>query len=182
MRRRRLAAATAGVVVLALPACGADSDSVGAPSTAGAANTIHVKAVDYAFQGVPPSVKAGSRFTLTNASAVEVHELVAIRLPDDEKRVAVDILKDPASRGALFASGPPAAVIVAAPSSAMPGVVQGDGTLTRPGRYLFLCSIPTGADPGAYLEAAKTATGPVQVAGGPPHSAKGMVAEVTVTS
>jgi len=140
------------------------------------------QAVDYAFQGVPPSVKAGSRFTLTNASAVEVHELVAVRLPDDEKRVAVDILKDPASRGALFASGPPAAVIVAAPSSAMPGAVQGDGTLTRPGRYLFLCSIPTGADPGAYLEAAKTATGPVQVAGGPPHSAKGMVAEVTVTS
>ena len=59
---------------------------------------------------------------------------------------------------------------------------EGDGTLTEPGRYLVLCAIPTGADPGEYLAAAAASEGgpPEGVAGGPPHFVNGMWAEVTV--
>ena len=75
------------------------------------------------------------------------------------------------------------AVILAAPGSSMPGPVVGDGTLTEPGRYLLVCSIPTGADPEEYMAAAAESTGgPVNVPGGPPHFTQGMVAEVTVDS
>ena len=54
------------------------------------------------------------------------------------------------------------------------------GWLSQPGRYLLVCTIPTGADPAVYREKAKTATGPIEVPGGPPHVAKGMVSEVVV--
>ncbi len=43
-------------------------------------------------------------------------------------------------------------------------------TLTQPGRYIFVCTIPTGADPAAYREAAKTPGPPPDVPGGPPTS------------
>ena len=58
----------------------------------------------------------------------------------------------------------------------------GDGTLTEPGRDLAICVIPTGADPGEYLDAAATSEGPPQVAGGPQHVANGMYALLAVTA
>lgn len=137
--------------------------------------------MDYAFEGVPKSVSAGTRLTLKNESKAEVHELIAARIPDGESRSAEELVKDPAAIGALFGGGPPAAVIVASPGGSVPGAVVGDGTLSQPGRYLFVCNIPTGADPNAYLEAARASRGaPPQVPGGPPHAAQGMVAELTV--
>ena len=57
----------------------------------------------------------------------------------------------------------------------------GDGVLGKPGRYVALCAIPTGADPSAYLAAAaQSKGGPVSVPGGPPHYMDGMIAEFTV--
>ncbi len=52
--------------------------------------------------------------------------------------------------------------------------------LTQPGRYLFVCTIPTGADPAAYREAAKNPGPPPSIPGGPPHVVVGMLSEVTV--
>ena len=44
-----------------------------------------------------------------------------------------------------------------------------------------MCSIPTGVAPAEYLAAAAQSGGePPQVAGGPPHLAHGMYAELTV--
>ena len=45
-----------------------------------------VTAVDYKFENVPSSVKAGTTLTLKNSSTKEVHEMVLIKLPDGEKR------------------------------------------------------------------------------------------------
>jgi hypothetical protein len=57
----------------------------------------------------------------------------------------------------------------------------GDGTLSEPGRYLILCSIPTGADPDEYLKAAaESQGGPPEVPGGPPHLVNGMYGEIVV--
>ena len=58
----------------------------------------------------------------------------------------------------------------------------GDGTLQEPGRYLVICTIPTGADPAEYLAAEATSNGPPDVEGGPPHFTHGMYAELDVVS
>ncbi|MDZ7732776.1 MAG: hypothetical protein U5R31_06345 [Acidimicrobiia bacterium] len=72
--------------------------------------------------------------------------------------------------------------MIAAPEqNNTPGAVEGDGVIDEPGRYAFICAIPTGADPQEYLAAAAEAEGgPPQVEGGPPHFVEGMYAEVTV--
>ena len=55
----------------------------------------------------------------------------------------------------------------------------GDGKLTEKGRYAVICTIPTGADPQAYLNAPPS-DGPPNVPGGPPHLVNGMFGEITV--
>lgn len=186
----RLGAIALAALLLSAAACGDDDEepaASGAPATSSSApetaETIDITAIDYAFEGVPESIEPGTKLTLANSSTTEVHELVALPIPADETRPAAEIVADGAALGRLFGGGPPAAVIVAAPGSSMPGAVEGDGTLTEPGRYLLLCAIPTGADPEEYMAAAAESTGgPVEVPGGPPHFAQGMVTEVTVGS
>lgn len=105
----------------------------------------------------------------------------AIALPPTETRSADELVHLPeAELGQLMAAGPPAFVILTPPGGdPIPAV--GDGTLTEPGRYLLMCAIPTGVDPGAYLEAAAAAGGEKpDVPGGPPHFVHGMFAEITV--
>lgn len=195
-RRRRLVAPIAAglALTLGLAACGDSNDDEGAtPTTAGAnedpttteaggGETVEITAVDFAFEGVPDTVVAGTRFTLTNESEGELHEFVAARLPDDETRSAEELVSDPANLEALLGGGPPDAVVLAAPGGDMPGAVVGDGTFTEPGRYLMVCSIPTGVDAEAYLNAPPSDDGPPQVEGadGPPHFTMGMFAEFTV--
>lgn len=208
MSPRPLARATLVVACLLLPltaaACGdddtdddaTDTTTTEAPSTedppttdaeettteAAGGDEVAITGVDYAFEDVPASVPAGTRLTFTNASEGEVHEIVAVPLGADETRPIEEIVADPAGIGALLGGGPPTAVIVASPGSDQPGAVLGDGTLTEPGRYALICTIPTGVDPDEYLAAAAAAQGgPPDVDGGPPHFVNGMVAEVEVT-
>jgi plastocyanin len=140
--------------------------------------TLEVEAVDYAFQGLPETVPAGTRLTFTNSSTAELHELVAMRIPDEETRSLEELLTLPESElGAIF-GGPPATVLLAPPAGEQISAV-GDGTLAEPGRYALVCFIPTGADPAAYLAEAGP-DGPPDVAGGPPHIVHGMHAELVV--
>lgn len=201
-RRVALAVTTAAFVVLAA-GCGSDDDAGGSTETSLAtvettngteppnsaapatvvddAPVIEVEAVDYAFENLPASVPSGTRLALTNGANAELHELVAIRLADDETR-SVDAIVHlpPQELGAILGAGPPAAVLLAAPGGEQIAAV-GDGTLTEPGRYLVFCSIPSGVAPDVYLEAAAAANGePPQVEGGPPHFAHGMFAELLV--
>ncbi len=137
---------------------------------------VAVTAPDFAFEGLPDKVAAGTRLTLTNRSNVEVHELVAVRLPDSERRSAAELVRLPMDQLMALFSGPPQLVLVAPPGGGPQVIAEGDGTLSQPGRYLVLCTVPTGVDPKVYLEA----SGPPQASGGPPHTAHGMFAELTV--
>jgi uncharacterized cupredoxin-like copper-binding protein len=159
----------------------APTQTATATPTEEAGETIEVTAVDYAFEGLPASVAAGTMLTLTNTSEAELHELVAFRLPDEETRSAEELLALPEEEAAaLLESGPPSMVIIAMPGEAGQAVI-GDGTVTEPGRYLIACFIPTGADPAEYVAAAQeSGDEPPVVEGGPPHVANGMFAELTV--
>jgi hypothetical protein len=140
-----------------------------------------VVAVDYAFQGLPSTITPSSTLTLTNRAATELHELVALRIPDSERRPVAELVRLPEREiEAIFGTAPPATVILAPPGQ--PGqAVVGDGKITEAGRYAIVCFIPTGADPQEYMRAAQAnPEGPPQVAGGPPHVAQGMFAELIV--
>jgi hypothetical protein len=192
------------VAILLLAACGDDDGDDGdassatteAPATTAtteaaeeapdeeAVEAVEVVAVDYAFEGLPGSIPAGTALRLRNDSDAEVHELIAVRLPADEQRSAEELVALPEEEmGALF-TGPPDIALVAPPGEeGFP--VLGDGTFAEAGRYLLLCNIPTGADPAAALQAMEEAAaapeaGPPQIEGGPPHFTAGMFAELVV--
>jgi hypothetical protein len=163
--------AIAALTVPLLGGCGDDEpDAVDGP--------IEIGAIDYSFTGVPERARVGATIAMTNESDKEVHEIIAIRLPDDEDRAVADIVKLPEEElGVLFAG---LETVVVAPPKSAGFPVEGTGALTKPGRYALICLIPTGADPDEYLAAAAAAGGPPDVAGGPPHVAQGMFAELTV--
>jgi len=164
--------ATAATLLFA--ACGGDGDAL--PATD---EPLVVTAIDYGFEGLPERVAVGTTLALRNDSDVEIHELVAIRLPDDETRSIDDLVQLPPEEFAVFF--PLVETVVIAPPGEAGFAVEGTGELTKPGRYAVICAIPTGANPDEYLAAAAEAEGgPPQVAGGPPHLAMGMYGEVIV--
>lgn len=172
--RRAVVAAAVGVPLL-LAACG-DDDESSEPSE------VTITAADYEFEGLPKSVGVGSTFSLANSSQVELHEAVALRIPDDEERSIDELAKLPdAELEAIFASEP-AFVLLAMPGATAADQIAavGDGTVTSAGRYAIVCFIPTGADPQEFMDAAATSEGPPDVEGGPPHFANGMYAEIKV--
>jgi uncharacterized cupredoxin-like copper-binding protein len=194
-RSRAMVIALLAVVIAVPMACGDDDadDAAGTTTTAAGgttttdgndeAETIEVTLTDYAFEGIPDEVPAGTTFTVVNESEIELHELVAIKLPDDEDRSVEELLQLPEEEQMeLMGGGEPAAVLLAMPNSSDQIAAVGDGTLTEPGRYLIACFIPTGADPNEYMQAAQESEGgPPQVAGGPPHFVQGMYHELRVT-
>ena len=162
-----------------------DSTTTTAAMDEGDGETVTVEAKDYEFVDLPTSVPAGTKFSLSNASAAELHEFVAIRIPDEETRPVSELVALPEDEvTAIFGSGEPATVILAMPGQTdTPGAVVGDGTISEPGRYAVVCFIPTGVDPEAYANAGPGPDGgPPSVPGadGPPHAAQGMFAELTV--
>jgi uncharacterized cupredoxin-like copper-binding protein len=171
---------TLGVLAaLALAAGGCSTDEAGAAPASG---TITVHALDFGYADLPETVEAGATVRLVNDSDTELHELVAIRLPDDEERPAEELVQLPPDQLAAFFPLVQT-VVLAEPGSDEQIPAVGDGTLTEPGRYLVLCAIPTGADPGEYLAAAAASEGgPPEVEGGPPHLAHGMWAELEVVA
>lgn len=190
--RCRLAALLLSTLLL-LGACGDDSKDTAAtedkvPSTtttpvSRGRNALTVTGSDYKFDGLPAEMAAGTMVEFANGSTKELHEFVAIRLPDSETRPVSELIKLPESETeAIFGSGPPAAVLLAPPGGAETITAVGDGTISDPGRYAVVCFIPTGADPAAYLAAMQNSPdGPPDVPGGPPHALNGMFAEVKVT-
>jgi hypothetical protein len=198
-RTTRAACLAAGLLLLpaALVACSDDDEDTGttssteAPATEEGAtpvvpdgeppSTVEVVATDFAFSGLPDSVPAGTKLTLVNDAATELHELVAFRLPDDEERSIDELAALPPEQLEPIFAGEPTAVLLAPPGGPEIAAV-GDGTLTEPGRYAVICMIPTGVAPEVYLAAAaESAGGPPQIEdAGPPHLAHGMYAELVV--
>lgn len=169
---------------------GADTTEAATATTAAGSDTsaggdhptVAVEGVDYAFENLPDEVAAGTELTFTNASDAEFHEMVVIRIPDDEERPVEELLQLPESEiDAIFGEAPPALVSVAGPGEeGMP--VVGDGTINEAGRYVVACFIPVGADPAAVADAMQsTGTEQPDLGEGPPHFTAGMWAELTVT-
>ena len=199
MHIKRLAPlAIAGALALTLVACGDDDDATPATTAAAAAPTtagtdhstmamdhpvVAIDAIDYRFDNMPTDVKAGTKFSFKNTSTKEFHEMVAIRIPDTEKRSVQELTTlTEEETDAIFGDTMPAFVFVAPPGEeGMP--VVGDGTITEPGRYAVICSIPVGADPAKVAEAMQTeGSGPPDLGDGAPHFTNGMFAELNVTA
>ncbi len=183
--------------LLALTACGDDTTDAAAQSTTPSnsvstqpsdamptepeASTLDVTMADFGYGGIPDVIRAGTRITVHNDSESELHELVAIRLPDDEVRPIAEIVNTDLER--LFSAGPPSLVTLAEPGSDVNIVAVGDGVLHEAGRYVLICTIPTGVDPAVHLKAAAESNGEKpDVDGGPPHFVHGMYADVEVVA
>lgn len=202
--RRAVVLAAAGALLLS--ACGDDAEPEAAESSEPEAvessepeeteteammepDTYEVSGTDYMYSGIPAEMAVGSTLVFTNESTVEVHELVAVNVGDDE-RPLFDILTE---FQAALEAGETSAIIPAMVHIQGPGgepaipAVNPSGTLTEPGRYIFLCAIQQGVDPQAYFEEAARMQeageeGPVVFEdGGQPHAALGMVAEARVS-
>ena len=155
--------------------------AVGGACGGGQDDTKAVTASDYSFKDLPNEVDAGTTFTLNNSSTKELHEMVVIRLADDEKRPVAQLVNLPETEGEKVFAGEPAMVLVAPPNGGEIIKAVGDGKLKEKGRYAVICSIPIGADPAAFLTAMQSSQGgPPNVPGGPPHLTQGMFGEITV--
>lgn len=177
---RKLARTLTTIAVLGLLAAACSSEpTVGSQDDDAMDSPIQIMMRDFAFDGVPEQVPAGTRLTVVNDAEQELHEVVAFRLPDGDDRTVAE-LTQLAPPDLIAALGEPATVLLATPGGPVIPAV-GDGTLTEPGRYALMCFIPTGVDPKTYLDAAaETDEGPPQVDGGPPHFVHGMYAELIV--
>lgn len=166
----------------------AESETTDAATEEAAGESVTVTAVDYAFEGVPASMVAGTEVELVNDSADEVHEILAIRLPDDEDRSMSELLELPEEEvGPLIEAGLRGVAFV--PPEGVEGPPLTSVTLQEPGRYLFLCGLPKDGPPQDIVDAAVAFVNSGQEGGspeypqtGPPHFTLGMVAETEVTA
>lgn len=123
---------------------------------------IAVTAVDYAFEGVPETLAAGTvTFDFTNEGK-EMHEMLTVRYKDPETTVE-DLMKlsDKEAQKMIDFLGA---------SFGPPGVSDIESKDLTPGKYALLCFVPVGS----------TSEKAARKADGPPHVARGMFAEFTV--
>ena len=166
----RLGVAAMSAGLLLSIACGGGEDGP---------KEYEIRAVDYAYEGLPDKIAAGSSFTLLNKSTVEVHEIYAARLPDSETRSVDELLQLP--EGEQEALGAIDWFVLIALPGEEGQAVLGNGSFGEPGRYLLACFIPTGADPQALLAALESESEEEPDLGeGAPHFTRGMFAEVRV--
>lgn len=117
---------------------------------------VDVTAVEYSFQGIPPTVPAGAvSFELANKGK-EPHEIRIARIKDDVKMSAAELLKLPEDEGRSKVEN-------IGGTFAEPGKSDSAVTDLKPGRYLAACFVPVGGGEE-----------------GPPHASKGMFAEFEV--
>ena len=189
-RPRRQTVTAALVVALGLlgAGCGTADDDTAAADVAtpadSAGDAVEVTGVDYEFEDVPEDVAAGTSLTFRNASDLEVHEMVVLRINDDEPRSLEELLEVPEDEAEQATQFVGMQVALPGEDGFDPETPDATGgvTLDQPGRYALLCFIPEGAEVEAYREAMQgDATGPPAADGGPPHFALGMASEVTVT-
>jgi hypothetical protein len=214
--RARYVSATGVIVVVAIAlvtaACGggdepsADSVTTIEPTSTTAAQTttqaavattqaapattqpppIEITAVDYAYEGLPEVVPAGTRLTLVNASTEAFHSALVIRLrPDDDRTVeelaALDLFDIVDETGTDFKIGTVQAMFAAAPGKEGYAIALGSPTVFNPGRYVVLDIFPVGADPVEAKQRAEYGPPtPEQLEGTIPHYQAGLIAEFTV--
>lgn len=115
-----------------------------------------VTGIDYAFQGVPDSVRAGTiAVEFTNASDEEEHEMVVFKKNDPDQSVE-ELFEMPEEEAMSL-------ITFAGFAFASPGESSSALLALEPGAYTMVCFIPVGGEEQ-----------------GPPHFTQGMVAEFTV--
>jgi hypothetical protein len=124
--------------------------------------SVEATAIDFAYEGIPDQLDAGvTLFTLDNQSpAGEAHELAFARIHDDVELGLHELL-------ALPMEELESKIDLAGGVFAMPGDTSGITLDLTPGRWAYVCLIPTGSVDGAEGD-------------GPPHVAHGMSGEFTV--
>jgi hypothetical protein len=166
--------------------------TVAAPTTVAPApvppKIVQIEAFDYGYSGFDVEIVAGDAIELFNRSEIEFHNLVVIRLDDDDSRTVAEIAEmepegtnNPGSHGVQFFG---AGQIVASigQMDAAPGedALNGRIRLQRSGRYIALDTVAQGADPQALRRAADTRAPSYLVAGGPLGYQHGMIVEFFV--
>jgi hypothetical protein len=150
--------------------CGPDGDGtlpgMEADMPADDATAVTITAKDYEFAGTD-ALAAGGTFAVTFTNeGKELHELMVMRVPDDETRSLDELLADE-SAGEDFT---PVGSSFACPgATAEPAAVD----LSESGRYVIVCFIPTGAMPDTPIEDFEHL--------GAPHAMNGMAVEITVS-
>ena len=175
-----------GVLVGALAACsnstppaGSNADtsptaSAESPATSpSAGDGVTVTGVEYAYQGVPDSAKAGTVITFVNGGK-EIHEIVAIRRNEGVSTTLDELLAMPEEESNQLVTF--LGVAVASPGQTAPETI----TLDQPGSYIFICFIPVGTTELPSLAPDATPNESL-LPDGPPHFLQGMVAEFSVT-
>jgi len=120
-------------------------------------NSVDVSAVDYAFEGAPDTVAAGTvAFNLTNDSEGEEHEMVVLRRADGVDLTWAELLDLPEEEAMTNAEFKAAAF-------APPGASGATLAELEAGDYAMVCFIPVGGGED-----------------GPPHFTQGMIHEFTV--
>lgn len=145
--------------------------------------TIEVTGDDYSFAGVPDVVASGAELTFTNASDVEAHEMVLMKVADLETRTIEELLELPEEESNSLVEFQGVLVALPGEDGANPEAAGSSITVTAPGRYVLVCFIPQGADPAILAEAmqgGEAAEGPPALGDGTPHAFLGMVEEFQV--
>jgi hypothetical protein len=123
---------------------------------------IDVSGVDFAFEGLPEQLDAGTyAFNFTNDAEAELHVMALVRINDDVTESLEELLQLPEEEAR-------SKVTDVGGVAAEPG--ESDTTLIElePGRYAAICPIPVGSVGGTE-------------GSGPPHFVEGMAAEIEVT-
>ncbi len=129
------------------------------------AEKVSVKAVDYAFQGVPGTIEAGPIGFFFENTGTELHEMVLLRKNDDTKESFQELVKlprDEAEKKVTALGG----------AFAFPGKEDVRLVELKEGEYAMVCFIPVGSTP----DKAESDQEPE----GPPHVTRGMLQEFNV--
>ena len=119
--------------------------------------TIDVRGVDFAYEGVPETIEAGTvAFTFTNAAESEDHMMGIVRKKDGVALTWSELLELPEDEGASKTE-------FLGEAFAPPGEESSALATLTPGSYAMICFIPVGG-----------------AEDGPPHFTQGMISEFTV--
>jgi len=132
-------------------------------------STVEVTGSDYAFEGIPEELGAGTVLVKFTNEGEELHELVVFRKNDGEERSITDLLALPEEE-AMTAVTP-----VTGFAFALPGGTFYTTYTLEEGSHGAVCFIPTGLTPEAAEAGEVDETAP-------PHHAQGMAVEFEVTA